>query len=70
MSKFSNSTKINNMINEIVNNYGALFMDVVKDSLRNDIQKLVDEAKKEVKEFYQNYVTDKDCDTKMIDEAK
>lgn len=40
----------------------------LENTLRNDIQKLVDEAKKEVKDSpYQKYVADKDKD---INEAK
>lgn len=47
MSKFSNTNELNDMIDEFVNKYGSIFQDVVKESMRNDIQKLVDEAKKD-----------------------
>ena len=47
MSKFSNTNKLNDMIDEFVNKYGSIFQDVVKDSMLNDIQKLIDEAKKD-----------------------
>ena len=50
MSKFSNTNELNVMIDEFVNKYGSVFQDVVKESMRNDIQKLVDEAKKEVRD--------------------
>ena len=50
MSKFSNTNELNVMIDEFVNKYGSIFQDVAKESMRNDIQKLVDEAKKEVRD--------------------
>lgn len=53
------SNELNDMIDEFVHKYGSIFQDVVKESMRNDIQKLVDEAKKEVRS-YQNSVADKD----------
>ena len=46
MSKFSNTNELDVMIDEFVNKYGSVFQDVVKESMRNDIQKIVDEAKK------------------------
>lgn len=50
MSKFSNTNELNDMIDEFVHKYGSIFKDVVKESMRNDIQKIVDEAKKEVRD--------------------
>ena len=50
MSKFSNTNELNDMIDEFVHKYGSIFQDVVKESMRNDIQKIVDEAKKEVRD--------------------
>ena len=56
MSKFSNTDKLNNMIDEFIHKYGTIFRDVVRSPnmfeiiLKNDIQKLVDEAKKEVRD--------------------
>ena len=50
MSEFSNTDKLNDMIDEFIHNYASIFRDVVKESMRNDIQKLVDEAKKEVRD--------------------
>ena len=58
MSKFSNTNELNDMIDEFVNNYGSIFKDVVKESMRNDIQKIVDEAKKEVRDAKNNSSTD------------
>ena len=49
MSKFSNTNELNDMIDELVHKYGSIFKDVVKNAMRDDIQKLMDEAKKEVK---------------------
>jgi len=40
-----NSNELNDMIDEFVYKYGSIFQDVVKNSMRNDIQKIVDEAK-------------------------
>jgi len=50
MSKFSNTNELNDMIDEFIHKYGSIFKNVVKESMRNDIQKLVDEAKKEVRD--------------------
>jgi len=50
VSKFSNTDKLNDMIEDFIHNYASIFQDVVKESMRNDIQKLVDEAKKEVRD--------------------
>ena len=50
MSKFSNTNELNDMIDEFVHKYGSIFQDVVKVSMRDDIQKIVDEAKKEVRD--------------------
>ena len=50
MSKFSNTNELNDMIDEFVNKYGSIFKDVVKCAMRDDIQKIVDEAKKEVRD--------------------
>lgn len=47
MSKFFNTNELNNMIDEFVHKYGSIFQDCVKCAMRNDIQKLVDEAKKD-----------------------
>jgi phage FluMu protein Com len=41
-----NSNKLNDMIDEFVHNYGSIFQNVVKNSMRNDLQKIVIEAKK------------------------
>lgn len=68
MSKFSNTNELNDMIDEFVHKYASIFQDVVKCAMREDIQKLVDEAKKKVRESYQNYVANKDGDAKMINE--
>ena len=62
MEAFSNTNELNDMIDEFVYKYASIFQDVVKCAMRDDIQKLVDEAKKEVRESYQNYVADKDSD--------
>lgn len=35
------------MIDEFIHKYGSIYRDVVKCAMRNDIQKIVDEAKKE-----------------------
>lgn len=67
MSKFSNANELNDMIDEFVHKYGSIFRDAVKCAMRDDIQKIINEAKKEVRESYQNYVTDKDSDAKMIE---
>ena len=45
--KVENSNELNNMIDEFVHKYGSIFQNVVKNSMRNDIQKIVDAAKKE-----------------------
>lgn len=50
MSKFSNTNELNDMIDEFVHKYGSIFQDVVKCAMRDDIQKIVDEAKKEVRD--------------------
>ena len=50
MSKFSNTNELNDMIDEFVYKYASIFQDVVKCAMREDIQKLVDEAKKEVRD--------------------
>lgn len=74
MSKFSNTNELNDMIDKFVYKYATIFQDVIsspnmfKNILKNDLQKLVDKAKKEVRESYQNNVVDKDRDAKMIDE--
>lgn len=47
MSKFSNTNELNDMIDEFIHKYGSIFQDVVKCAMRDDIQRLVDEAKKE-----------------------
>lgn len=39
--------KMNNLIDEFVHKYGSIFQDVVKCAMRDDIQKIVEEAKKE-----------------------
>ena len=49
-----NSNELNDMIDEFVHKYGSIFQDVVKNSMRNDIQKIVDEAKKEANNSVQN----------------
>ena len=36
-----NSNELNNMIDEFVHKYGWIFQDVVKNSMRTDIQKIV-----------------------------
>ncbi|MBR4315994.1 MAG: hypothetical protein IKP65_03370 [Alphaproteobacteria bacterium] len=64
MSKFSNTNELNDMIDEFIYKYGSIFRDVVKCAMRDDIQKLVDEAKKEVRESYKNYVADKDSNAR------
>lgn len=51
---FSNTNELNDMIDEFVHKYGSIFLDVVKESMRTDIQKIVDEAKKEVSNSEQN----------------
>ena len=48
------SNELNDMIDEFVHKYGSIFQDVVKNSMRNDIQKIVDEAKKEASNSVQN----------------
>lgn len=58
MSKFSNTNELNDMIDEFVRKYGSIFQDVVKESMRNDIQKLVDEAKKEVRDANNSSLSD------------
>ena len=74
MSKFSNTNELNDMIDKFVHKYETIFRDVIrnpnmfKNILKDDIQKLVDEAKNEVRESCQNYVADKDSDAKMINE--
>lgn len=68
MSEISNTNELNDMIDEFIHKYGSIFRDVVKCAMRDDIQKIVDEAKKEVRESYRNYVADKNGDAKMIDE--
>ena len=50
MSKFSNTNELNDMIDEFVHKYASIFQDVVKCAMREDIQKIVDEAKKEVRD--------------------
>ena len=50
MSKFSNTNELNDMIDEFVHKSASIFQDVVKCAMREDIQKIVDEAKKEVRE--------------------
>ena len=66
---FSNTNELNDMIDEFVHKYGSIFQDIVKNSMRNDIQKIVDETKKEVREsLHQNYTNEREDDTKMIDE--
>lgn len=49
-----NSNELNDMIDEFVHKYGSIFQNVVKNSMRNDIQKIVDEAKKEASNSVQN----------------
>ena len=58
MSKFSNTNELNDMIDEFVHKYGSIFQDVVKESMRNDIQKIVDEAKKEVRDANKSSLSD------------
>ena len=53
MSEISNTNGLNDMIDEFVNKYASIFRDVVKCAMRNDIQKIVDEAKKEVRNSVQ-----------------
>ena len=48
--KAESLNELNDMIDEFVHKYGSIFQDVVKNSMRNDIQKIVNEAKKEVME--------------------
>lgn len=63
MSAFSNSTKLNKMINNIVEIH-AVIAEVKgmleKEILKEDIQMLIDAAKQEVRDSYQKYVADKD----------
>ena len=69
MSNFSNSARLDEMINNIVEIHSMMAEAngmIEKKVLKEDIQMLVDEAKKEVREYYQNYVVDKDCDAKII----
>ena len=49
-----NSNELNDMIDEFIHKYGSIFLDVVKNSMRNDIQKIVDKAKREVSNSIQN----------------
>lgn len=44
--KVENPNELNNMIDEFVHKYASIFQDVVKNSMRNDIQKIVDEARR------------------------
>jgi len=56
MSKFSNTDELNDMIDKFVYKYETIFRDVIRSPkmfeiiLKNDIQKIVDEAKKEVRD--------------------
>lgn len=58
MSKFSNTNELNDMIDEFVHKYASIFQDVVKCAMREDIQKIVDEAKKEVRDANAKSSTD------------
>ena len=55
MSKFSNTNELNDMIDKFVYKYETIFRDVIRSPnmfeiiLKNDIQKIVDEAKKEAR---------------------
>lgn len=63
MSAFSNSTRLDEMINNIVEIHSMMAEAngmIEKELLKEDIQMLIDEAKKEVRDSYQNYVADKD----------
>lgn len=56
MDMLSNTNDLNDMIDDFIHKYGSIFQDVVKTSMRNDIQKIVNEAKKEAREeSHQNY---------------
>lgn len=63
MSAFSNSTRLDEMISNIVEIHSMMAEAngmIEKELLKEDIQMLIDEAKKEVRDSYQNYVADKD----------
>lgn len=63
MSAFSNSTRLDEMINNIVEIHSMMAEAngmIEKELLKEDIQMLIDEAKKEVRDSYQNYIADKD----------
>ena len=58
MSEFSNSARLNEMINNIVEIHSIMAEAngmIEKKVLKEDIQMLVDEAKKEVRDAYQKY---------------
>lgn len=52
--KAENSNELNEIIDKFVRKYGSIFRNVVKISMRNDIQKIVDKAKKEASNSIQN----------------